>query len=266
MTGPFPGMDPWLEDAGNWPAVHSRLLIYIADALQPLLGRRYVVGIEDRVYLAPGERLFVPDVDVRRSDQQTNWQGSPLSTAAIDEAVLVDVGEVETHERYLEIRDLATGEMVVTVIEIVSPSNKRSGTGRDRYVAKQREVLESTANLVEIDLLRGGPHVVIVPEEHARRVKDYDYLVSISRAVEGRSRFRIYPRTLRERLPRILIPLVADEPPVPLDLQAMVDRVYETGQYATRLRYSERCFPHLRPDDEEWARARIAAWQATAQS
>ncbi len=67
-------------------------------------------------------------------------------------------------ELYIEILDRESGMRVVTVIELVSPSNKYAGPGRDKYVAKQQEVLQSDSNLVEIDLLRFGPHVLAVPE------------------------------------------------------------------------------------------------------
>ena len=54
---------------------------------------------------------------------------------------------------YLEIRDMATSE-VVTVMEVLSPTNKRPGEGRRTYEAKRQTVLASPTNLVEIDLLR----------------------------------------------------------------------------------------------------------------
>ena len=41
------------------------------------------------------------------------------------------------------------------VIEVLSPSNKRSGEDREPYLAKRRELLDESAHLVEIDLLRG---------------------------------------------------------------------------------------------------------------
>ena len=56
--------------------------------------------------------------------------------------------------RYLEVRD-REGREVVTVIELLSPSNKRAGDDRESYLAKRRELLRSPAHLVEIDLLRG---------------------------------------------------------------------------------------------------------------
>lgn len=263
MNGPFPGMDPWLEEPGVWVGVHPRMLVYIADRLQPLVGRRYVVGIEQRIYVATVERLMVPDVSVRHSRADSR---NPAPVAVLDDAVEIEVGEIEAHEPYLEIRDLQSGEQVVTVVEVVSPSNKRSGAGRDEYLAKQRMVLASQANLVEIDLLRAGPHVLAVPEIDARRIRDYDYLVCIHTVRNNRKRFRVYPRTVRERLPTLRIPLAEGDVDVELDLQAVLISVYQAGAYANQFDYSRPCYPRLRPDDEAWAQERITAWRAANQA
>ena len=52
------------------------------------------------------------------------------------------------------------GHRLVTLIEIVSPSNKRPGVDRRAYLMKQREVLDSDANLIELDLLRDGERLL----------------------------------------------------------------------------------------------------------
>src|SRR5208337_4659432 len=56
---------------------------------------------------------------------------------------------------FLEIRD-RVGRELITVVELLSPSNKRPGDDREQYLTKRRELLRSRAHLVEIDLLRGG--------------------------------------------------------------------------------------------------------------
>jgi Protein of unknown function (DUF4058) len=72
-----------------------------------------------------------------------------------------------------------------------------------------------------------------------------------------RKRFELYPRNLRERLPRIKIPLVEPDPDVPLDLQAAVEQVYEKARYWKRIRYEEPCVP-LENADQTWA---TTQWQ-----
>src|SRR5258707_1023899 len=83
-----------------------------------------------------------------------------------------------------------------------------SGRGRESYKEKQGEVLRGAAHLIEIDLLRAGPHVLAVPEYAARRkAPDYDYLVCVNRARDPRYNYELYPRRVRERLPRVRVPL-----------------------------------------------------------
>ena len=44
------------------------------------------------------------------------------------------------HESYVEILDRQSGQRVVTVVEVLSPTNKFPGPGQASYLAKQREV------------------------------------------------------------------------------------------------------------------------------
>ena len=111
----------------------------------------------------------------------------------------------------------------------------------------------STAHLVEIDLLRTGPHVLAVPEEVAHQYGPYDYLVCVNLALGAREGFQLYPRRLRDRLPRIRLPLMTPDPDVVLDLQAVLARTYEAGGYMERLDYTAPCVPPLSPEDQRWA-------------
>jgi hypothetical protein len=119
-------------------------------------------------------------------------------------------------------------------------------------VAKQQEVVHSEAHLVEIDLLRYGPHVLAVPESQVRGRFDYDYLISVNRANERRNRFEVYARTVRQPLPRIRVPLTADDPDVQLDIRAALEQAYEAGSYRDRIDYHAPCEPPLDPDDQAW--------------
>jgi Protein of unknown function (DUF4058) len=170
-----------------------------------------------------------------------------------DPAVEVQVAPLEVEETYVTIRDRQSGQRIVTVIELVSPTNKYASPGRVSYVAKQTEVRQSTAHLVEIDLLRTGPHVVAVPEWAARAHGPYEYLMCVNQAVGLRDRFQLYPRRLRERLPRIRLPLVVPDPDIVLDIQAVLAHTYEVEGYAERLNYAIPCVPPLSPEDQTWA-------------
>lgn len=253
MSMIFPGMDPYLEDPQLWPGVHSALVVYLRDQLQPLLRPRYIAAIDDRVFVEGPDREIVPDVWLRQTGQPARAAATAVAVADADEPVVVQVPDLEIHESYIEILDRHSGQNVVTVIEVVSPTNKSTGPGRDSYRQKQREVLGSTAHLVEIDLLRTGQHVLAVPERAARNHGPYDYLVCVNRAQPPRDLYDLYPRRLKDRLPRIRIPLADDDPDVPLDVQAAIAKVHEAGSYDDRIDYASACQPPLETEDQTWA-------------
>jgi hypothetical protein len=252
----FPGMDPYLEDPQVWPGIHNRFIVYLADYLQTRLPPRYIAGVNERVFVEGPDREVIPDSWVRRHPGDTT---GGVAVAEADAPDIVEILPLEVHESYVEILDLQSGQQLVTAIEIVSPTNKYEGPGRTSYRTKQREVLGSRTHLVEIDLLRRGPHVLAVPEHAVRGRFTYDYLCCVNRAEGTRGRYQVYPRRLPDRLPRIASPLAEGDPDVVLDVQAVLAQVYESGRYRERLHYDEPCRPALPAADQAWANERIAA-------
>ena len=263
MSMIFPGMDPYLEVAELWPGFHNRLIVYLSDYLRPLLHPRYIAAVEERVFVeGPRQREFIPDVLLKQGRRPGQRGGTAVLDA--DEELEVQLPGLEMHESYLEILDRHSGQRVVAVLEVLSPANKYAGPGRDSYLAKQQEVLASQTHLIEIDLLRRGPHVLAVPEWIARQHASYDYLICVNRAEGLRDRFRLYPRPLRQRLPRIRVPLADGDPDVVLDVQAVLAQTYEAGSYDKRLRYDQPCVPPLPAEDQAWADEMIRAVQQSA--
>ncbi len=256
----FPGMDPYLEAKLIWPGFHNALVVYIRDQLRPLLHPRHIAAVEDRVFLEEPPRALIPDVWVR--EQSSKWSGggaavleqrSETETLDADDPMWIELTDRELHESYIEILDRQSGQRVVTVIEVLSPTNKTPGPDRDAYLAKQEEVWKSATHLVEIDLLCGGEHTVLIPEGEVRDRRDYDDLVSVNRATNIRRLYETDPRSLRERLPRISIPLAEGDRDVVLDVQAVVAQTYDAGSYQARLHYDQPCIPPLREADQAWA-------------
>ena len=126
------------------------------------------------------------------------------------------------------------------------------------YMQKQKEILNSQAHLIEIDLLRGGTFSTAVPHKRAfEEAGWFDYHVCIHR-YDVLGRFFIYPIALRQRLPQIAIPLSPGDAPVSLDLQGVFDRCYDAGPYARLSPYiGHTPEPPLRPEDAEWATQRL---------
>jgi hypothetical protein len=130
-------MDPYLE-GHLWPDVHHRLASQLSRQLTPLLAPRYVARIVVRTVIESfdtGEFLgvIVPDVEVFAS-RRTRPLPQPVesSVATLDPITPAAVTvpqplayEVEIPS--IEIRDVAGG-ILVTCIEILSPTNKRGLT------------------------------------------------------------------------------------------------------------------------------------------
>ena len=150
---------------------------------------------------------------------------------------------------FLEIRDRHSRE-VVTAIELLSPTNKRRGPHRAQYLAKRDRYFYGRVNLVEIDLLRGGPRM---PVEGLPRC---DYCVLVSRWNE-RPRVRLWPLSLHDPLPTVPIPLKPDDPDAALDLRAVLDRVYDESAYGDVI-YDHPPDPPLEGEDAAWAEGVLA--------
>ena len=146
---------------------------------------------------------------------------------------------------------------LVTVIEILSPTNKIPGQDhRERYVKKQQELLGSNVNLVEIDLLRGGKHATAVPRELAIELAGlFDYHVCVHQYYKP-SKYFVYPISIFDRLPVIETPLLKGEGEIPIDLQAVFDRCYDVGSYEMWAEYQKnQLIPPLAPEKADWATA-----------
>ena len=144
---------------------------------------------------------------------------------------------------FVEIRDRRRRELV-TVIELLSPSNKRPGPDREQYLGKRGQLLSSSAHIVEIDLLRGGP-----PMPSADR-PDCSYSVLVSR-VEPRPLAEFWPIGLRDRLPVIPVPVRPPDPDARLDLQEILHRIYDVAGYELYI-YDGHPDPPLDPDEAAW--------------
>jgi hypothetical protein len=170
-----------------------------------------------------------------------------------DEAIEVE-DEEEIRQGYLEIRE-ERGGRVVTVIDVISPANKAvRSRAYQKYLHKQADVLASDANLIEIDLLRRGAHVLAVPESRLECVRPFDYLVCGHRAARH-GKYQLYPRTVRQPLPRVGVPLRAEDGEVVLDLQTVFQRCYDGAPYARLIDYRSEPLTPMSPADAVWADA-----------
>lgn len=260
MPSPFPGMDPYLESPRYWQDFHDSFITYAREALQPQLPPRYRARISERLVLEASERVMIPDLTVVRHPVPhppvAEARGVPTPVAVeADEPTIFAALMDDLREPYVEIIDRA-GQRVVTAIELLSPINKRPGEGRNRYLQKQDEMLKSSTNLVEIDLLHEGEHTVVVPRSNLERHEPFYSLVCVWRAASPRY-CEVYFVRLQNRLPRLRIPLLPEDPDVVLDMPTVFTRCYDAARYDLDLDYAQPPPVALLPPDLAWSENRL---------
>jgi len=220
MPSPFPGMNPYIEHRFIWPDFHDSFTVAMRTALTPQVVPRYYVGSQHHIFLTDGgepDEWGEPtdwsgrsDVSVLRGFESGGTAVGTVSALA-PTTVSVPTTDEPIRAAWLEVRS-ASDDEVVTVIELLSPSNKYAGQDRERYVFKRSRLLASRTNFVEIDLLRGGPPM----DWYSRPACEYS--VAVSR-VAHRPTVDFWPIRLHDRLPVIPIPLRPGEAEPVLDLQ-----------------------------------------------
>lgn len=251
MPSPIPGMNPSIERNDVWEGFRQCAITYMGELLTPLVGKNYIVDVETRLYmheLSADERTFTCKSDESVSEAvRKNTQ----SAAMLIQAPLRLPFPAVATERYswLEIRDRNL-RRIVTAIELMSPTNKKS-PDREEYLVKRTQYMDAAIHLVEIDLLRAGlrswPPVIPF----------CDYCVLVCRAKQLDSA-EFWPIQLHERLPLIPIPLSAPDQDVALDLQALLNRVYDAADYENWI-YADPPDPPLSTEDQRWASTLIAS-------
>jgi len=247
-------MDPYLES--HWLDVHTSLISDARNALNQMLPDDLAASSEERVAVEAeaGEewrKEFKPDVRLfELADSATAVATVQGVGAAVAPFRLFAQVEPIT-ERFIPIVETGT-ERVITVIEFISPSNKR-GQRLVEFRSKRAELLAAGVNFVEVDLVREGDWKALL-RPHRCPAKWITLFRATVRMPSDPGAVGLYPIGLREPLPKIAIPLRHKDPIVHLDLQPLVNQAYANGRYARRLNYGEPPEPPLDPADQEWAR------------
>jgi hypothetical protein len=196
-------MDPYLEDAQLWPTFHSHLVSCLYQILLPGLVDRYRARISQRRYTT-------------------------------EQALFTSVIREEHEEEFIEIRHRRDGRLI-TLIDVVSPTNKTQPGGRAAYLCTRSAGKSAQANLVEIDLVLQGEPTLDYSREN---LPPWDYAVTVTRATHP-EKHEIYTSTLKKRLPRFRLPLAADDRDTVLDLHVAFTRCFEQGGFASLIDYSK---------------------------
>jgi hypothetical protein len=216
MPSPFPGMDPYLEHDALWPAFHHQLVLALYQVLLP--------GLIDRYRARLGQRHY-----------------------ATEQALFTSVIREEHHEDFIEIHNQKNGRLI-TLLDIVSPTNKMTRLGRDAYLERRLEARNAGASLVELDLVLQGQPTLDYSREG---LPDWDYAVSVTRSSKP-EQYEIYTATLQKRLPRFRLPLAADDRDTVLDLHTAFSRAYDQGGFASKIDYQREPSTTLSYEDRRW--------------
>ena len=255
MPSPFPGMNPYLEAEGIWQDFHSSFAPALRDAIVEQVAPDYIVSLEEHLYIEEPphpERHFVGRSDVAVTAGPIRKASTADAATAVLEAPVYAIQPEPMDvfsEAYLEIRDREEN-LVVTVIELLSPTNKKQGLNRDAYLGKRQQYFWSDVNFIELDLLRGCGRMPLDD------MPSCDYAVIVKRASQW-PRVGIWPLRLKDPLPNIPVPLREPDPDAHLDLQAVLHQVYDRAKYRYRI-YSAKPRPRLAPDDARWAESIVA--------
>ncbi len=253
MPSPFPGMNPYLEQEDAWHDFHDSYLPRVRDVLAAQVGEQYIVKIDEHIYihdLVAEQRAFLGRGDVTVAGVSPST-GSVPTVGLIEAPVRVELPMLDDeHECYLEIRDRRS-RVLITVMELLSPANKKPGSDRDQYINKRHQLLKRGVNLVELDLLRGGPRMPIA------NLPPCDYYAMVYRNWQG-PHADLWPLRLRDPLPEIPVPLRESDPDLRLDLQQVLHRVYDAAGYAKYI-YGSTPVPPLTAEDAAWAQSLLSA-------
>src|SRR5262249_21676980 len=145
--------------------------------------------VEERVVLeSPDdqERGMYPDVRVFERPHANGGPGEGSGAegaggVAVAEPLILHLPDELATETYLEIIDVATGKRVITIIEVLSHTNKNAGAGQNQYVQKKQELRDAGVSLVEIDFLRQGSRFYPVPPSRIASEYLTTYQVTVRR-------------------------------------------------------------------------------------
>jgi hypothetical protein len=266
MPSPFPGMDPYIEQSSIWVDFHNGLAdeirAHLNAHIRPAYFARLTPYVTYEVIEVAQSKIYNirPGVEVmQRRELPTSGGGVAVlehdEVTAVENIVMLN-DEVELLS--VEIRR-AGNEELVTAIEILSPVNKQPGhPAYTDYLRKRRDLHNSDAHLLEIDLLRGGTRPPLL-----RPVPVTPYYITLSRANQ-RPLVTVWPIPLHARLPKLPVPLRAPDPDVLLPLNEIVATVYERGGYDAQIDYHQPVPPPpLTAEEAAWVETVLAEFTQT---
>lgn len=247
MQNPFPGMNPYLENPTLWRGLQFAFVVHLCDAINAAVPENYWAGF--------GKRTFKVDASIREFPplwMERRMRPEVAEKLPYDAPVEMEAFDDALGESYVKVYQISKRvRKLVAVLELLSPIDKTVGSpGRRIYRKQQQRRLDSDVHLIEIDLLRDGAHTIACPLSAGPKGCN-DYVVCLHRA-GAKNKYSLWPTSIKERLPRIEVPLAGDDKSVVIDLQPIFDRCHQSGRYELRVDYDKECTPPLSPENAKW--------------
>jgi hypothetical protein len=260
MKSPFPGMDPYIEACGLWEDFHDDLIHAIKQNIAPRLPDGYLARTGVRSYIVlmetegKDENRAKPDITITqparpKKPRKRNGVVAVAEPDAADSILLRAFIAEEFKETFVEIYAQREERVLVTCIEVLSPSNKRPNTeGWEQYERKRQAMLLGRANFIEIDLLRGGHKMPMFDPW-----PDTPYTLLVCRRKKAPN-CRVWLAHYRRPLPVIPVPLLAPDADLSLDLNPLLANIYSVNRYDEEIDYTRPLTPSLSDEDTGWIR------------
>lgn len=237
--GPFPGrIDPWVEIGRYFHQLHAQMIgSLMAQNQDKLLEMGYLIGRETSLQVAERRE---PDIYVEREAQQ------PLSSPQWDyiqaaQAVLVEPG-IAVEDIAFELDSIVVYKLdstdLVSIIEVISPSNKVEPSGIREYVERRDHLVRGKGiKIVELDLTRSVKRLIRDTVADA-----YAYHIAVHLP---RERARFIGIDLHESLKPFALPLQNEV--LVVETQAAYDEAYHeslmAGHIDKEIKYAEAELP-----------------------
>ena len=258
--GPFPNqIDPWAEKGHYFHQIHAQMISILLRVLRkPLQELGYYAGREASLQVMTNLPM-IPDAFVLAEEGRTESNLNYSQAASSAELVLGTILEDSLPEiDRLFVRADDTNELV-TILEIVSLTNKLEFEDIERYELRRKHLLGQGTHCVEIDLSRSVKRLIANPI-----ATKFPYHTVIHLKTRER---RFIGMSLNEKLTSFALPLRSEIVPVELDSiyrEAYIE-VSISKQMLRANHYTEDNLPFpslLSEDERKDLLAKVEAWKA----
>lgn len=224
----------------GWESFHAEFIPRLTDAVESVLPPNYYAATEKSLQItfetidgltSDRPRQMIPDTAVFQTATPTSAYASlHTTTPEMQIPLLIDEEETINATIIYHVEGGRFPGTPVTRFELLSPSNKRGGSGYVTYVGKRSQTLRSGLRLVEIDFMHEQPPISKqLPSYADGDPGAYPYMILVSdprpRLREGQT--ALYGTHVDDPLRIIAVPL-ADDDVIAVDFDAIYNHTFES--------------------------------------